>query len=165
MSNPPGRDGTPQNQSNDDVLEVKERLDWVEATMEEAIKGLETLSVNFHRHQQLSISWLCTSFLPIRWPPKMKFQSAKDVGNSGKPEVWDGDGGRGRCGKVILKYAHIWLLLSTHATITINRMVPFESSQVTKYIITTPNMNNWINVLWTFWYAANNQSRDSKYFR
>ena len=62
MSNPPGgmeptwRDGTPQNQSNDDVLEVKERLDWVEATMEEAIKGLETLSVNFHRHQQLSIS-------------------------------------------------------------------------------------------------------------
>ena len=32
-------------QINDDVLEVKERLEWVEATMEEAIKGLETLTV------------------------------------------------------------------------------------------------------------------------
>ena len=28
-----------------DALEVKARLEWVEATMEEAIKGLETLTV------------------------------------------------------------------------------------------------------------------------
>ena len=41
--------------------------------------------------------------LRVRSPQKNKDEleiSAKDVGNSGKPKVRDGDGGGGRCGQV-----------------------------------------------------------------
>ena len=49
-----------ESQINDDVVEVRERLEWVEATMEEAIKGLETLTVMiWNRLQQFWILIFC----------------------------------------------------------------------------------------------------------
>ena len=66
--------------NNYDALEVKERLEWVEATMEEAIKGLETLTVISYVPLIVSLALIVNDFVSI-------LISAKDVSNSCKPEV------------------------------------------------------------------------------
>ena len=66
--------------NNYDVLEVKERLEWVEATMEEAIKGLETLTVSIYVPLIVSLGLIVNHFVS-------NLISAKDVGHSCKPEV------------------------------------------------------------------------------
>ena len=80
------------------LFEVKERLGWVEETMEEAIKGLETLTVIISHPFFFSsiIVLLCLWMIEHFY-----LTSAKDVVDSCKPEVRDGNGGWGWPGKVI----------------------------------------------------------------
>ena len=66
--------------NNDDILEVKERLEWVEATMEEAIKGLETLTLIIYVPPIAVLALIVNNFVS-------NLISAKDVGNSCKPQV------------------------------------------------------------------------------